>query len=69
MKIDCGPTYEERIDRLKNWHCWYAWKPVRLGSHDCRWFERIERKGEYHDCMFDGYWTWEYRELSLDSVV
>jgi hypothetical protein len=59
MKFDCGPAYEKKV-----WHKWFAWHPVRLGSHDCRWLETLERKGEFH-CGFGAtYWIFEYRPLT-----
>ena len=39
MKIDCGPTYAERAKIKQKWHRWFAWRPVRVASHDCRWLE------------------------------
>ncbi len=44
MKWDCGETRSEKWARLSEWHEWYAWYPVRVGSHDCRWLERVERR-------------------------
>ena len=51
MKFDCGETRKEKQVRLgqerirkEQWHKWFAWYPVRVGSHDCRWFEWVERK-------------------------
>lgn len=64
MRFDCGPTWQEREAAKKAWHRWFAWHPVRIGdSHDCRWLETVERKGELHSCgSFGGdWWTWEYR--------
>ena len=62
MKFDCGETGRERVSRLSNWHWWFAWHPVRIGSHDCRWLEWVARKGEAGSSMLDGpYWTWEYQ--------
>lgn len=46
MRIDCGETAEEENRRLSEWHAWFAWHPVRVGSHDCRWLETIWRKRE-----------------------
>lgn len=66
MKLDCGPTAEEKLEakefRLKNWHKFFALIPRRIGeSHECRWLEFIERKGQYV-CGYGGcWWEWEYR--------
>lgn len=62
MKFDCGETWQEQQDRLMKWHTWFAWHPVRIGSHDCRWLENIERIGTPPK-WFDDPWTWEYRSL------
>jgi hypothetical protein len=46
------------------WHVWFAWYPVRIKDHDCRWLEKVERRGnlEYY---YDGgtYWKFEYRAI------
>ena len=62
MKVNCGKTWEEKRAAKEKWHKWFAWYPVRIGSHDCRWWETIERKGEYKllsdiECG----WIYEYR--------
>ncbi|MBO0129139.1 hypothetical protein [Agrobacterium burrii] len=48
MKFNCGPTQQERRQQVRDrycvWHKWFAWFPVRVGNHDCRWLETIERK-------------------------
>ena len=59
MKLDCGESWPVKKERLKNWHRWYAWFPIQVGNHDCRWLEWIERKGD-HAC-YGGDWFWEYR--------
>ncbi len=62
MKFDCGPTLRESRAALEVWHRYFAWCPTRVGSHDCRWLEWIERKGEYNSHYgYDDQWTWEYR--------
>ena len=61
MKINCGLTRLERWDAEDSWHPWFAWRPVRVGSRDCRWLEVIERR--YVPPKMPGYFggTWEYR--------
>ena len=44
MKFNCGPTYVEKMKAQEQWHRWYAWRPVRVDSRDCRWLEYVERK-------------------------
>lgn len=74
MKFNCGPTWEEKQEaekreqeRLSDWHDFYAIIPRQVGSHDCRCFETIERKGEWHKGFWcgvhylPGWWNWEYR--------
>ena len=65
MKIDCGPTWAKTKARKEKWHSWFAWFPVRVGPHDCRWLEWIERKGKHHYSYStqSGWWTWNYRKL------
>lgn len=63
MKFNCGLTpaeksflrYEaeqKRIEYMINWHDWFAWYPVRVGSRDCRWLETVQRK--YAGYSFNG---------------
>jgi hypothetical protein len=67
MKIDCGETYREKIERLEKWHDWFAWRPVRVGSHDCRWLEVIQRKIYWKGSGMWGDPCVEYRAKSLDN--
>lgn len=60
MKFDCGETVSEKASRLSVWHRWFAWRPVQVTSHDCRWLAWIERKGTW-DYGLDSEWIWEYR--------
>lgn len=55
MKINCGPTPEERYaarkakqEAWKQWHSYFAWLPRRVGSGDCRWLEYVERRRVGH---------------------
>lgn len=61
MKFDCGETGEEMRDRLSNWHKWFAWYPVLVAPHDCRWLELVERKGTYWCISYCSGWEWVYR--------
>jgi len=63
MKFDCGPTSAEKVAAKERWHQWFAWHPIRLGSHDCRWREVVERKGTFSYNSGGGCWVWEYRDL------
>lgn len=50
MRLNCGPTKNERRQDARNqfckWHRWFAWFPVRVGSGDCRWLEHVERRAK-----------------------
>lgn len=62
MKIDCGPTWPEKKAALEQWHDWFAWYPVRVAPHDCRWLERVDRKGTLMcEGWGDSWWVWQYR--------
>ena len=61
MKFNCGLTRIEKIDKLGKWHNWFAWHPVRICSEDCRWLEKVERKGKHIDWTGGSYIIWEYR--------
>jgi hypothetical protein len=64
MKFNCGPTWQEKRELEASWHPWFAWYPVRVGSHDCRWLEVIERKGTWNGSRYNYAGCglhWEYR--------
>lgn len=64
MKWDCGLTREEEYERLCGWHPYFALIPRQVASHDCRWLEWIERKGQFLGIY--GGWEWEYRARGLE---
>lgn len=65
MKFDCGPDWKEYKEKREAWHKWFAWRPIRLASHDCRWLEIVYRKGEYYYNWDGGRgWDWEYKSAS-----
>lgn len=59
MKFNCKRKVEPRIV----WHTWFAWFPVRVGEDDCRWLEKVERRGTFEYDSQGGYWHFEYRPL------
>lgn len=68
MRIDCGPTWGERRAAKEQWHLWWAWHPVRVGPHDCRWLEWIDRKGTFYaGGMGDAWWEYEYRARPVQA--
>jgi hypothetical protein len=44
----------DRRQRLKTWHLWFAWRPIRLNSKTVAWLERLYRRTDY-------YGSYEYR--------
>jgi hypothetical protein len=62
MKFKCGPSlydrFEARHRRLRQWHRWFAWRPVHIAPDICVWLEKIERKGSPG---YEGWTDWEYR--------
>lgn len=65
MKFDCGESWQEKKARLSEWHSFFAIFPKKVGPHDCRFMEAIERKGEYlSDTLYLGsVWLWQYRAI------
>lgn len=63
MKFNCGETWTEQKARLEQWHRWFAWYPVKISNHDCRWFETIERRGTFWSPWGDAFWHWTYRVI------
>lgn len=61
MRFNCGPTWDERLAVLQQWHPFFTLIPRRVGPRDCRWLETIERKGAYHNFGLDSWWSFEYR--------
>lgn len=62
MRFNCGPSREEKILAKEEWHQWFAWRPVRVASGDCRWLETVERKGRYlFGMIVFSPWSWQYR--------
>lgn len=58
MRFNCGLSPNEKwqiskqktidaLDKLTEWHSWFAWYPVRIANGDCRWLETIQRKAKY----------------------
>ena len=62
-----GAKLRAKRTRLKNWHNWFAWFPVRVPQRgkELVWLETIERKGTKGPChcTWDGYYWWEYRNI------
>lgn len=78
MKFDCGPTRtekrklkEEKIKKkyahLSKWHKRFAWFPVKVGSHDCRWLETIEKRIDIIHDGFGNFYFREYRPIDKDK--
>lgn len=63
MKFNCGPTSEERRKAKEEWHPWFAWHPVRIGSGDCRWLETVDRLGTCYRGYGGDFWSWSYRPM------
>lgn len=50
-------TAEDALARKREWHRWFAWWPVRIGSR-VYWLETVLRRYS-DDCWLD----WEYAPL------
>lgn len=64
MKFNCGRTREEKqaeyIRHHFNWHYKFAWWPVQVDKHDCRWLEFVERRQ---------YWICGGEAASIEQVI
>lgn len=75
MKIGIGKSKqakfdsaEQKAERLREWHCWFAWKPVYVARDDRRWLETVYRRAGWAeasrwwpgDVLFDDF---EYRAV------
>jgi hypothetical protein len=66
MRFSCGQSHYEKNLAKQKWHAWFAWRPVRVASGDCRWLETVARKGRYHYGMIVySPWDWKYAALPL----
>jgi len=64
MRWDCGETWPEEVARCREWHRWFAWHPVEVADHDCRWLEWVECRGWPEEWGGEVRWNWEYRAVS-----
>jgi hypothetical protein len=67
MKFNCGETWDETVARLGKWHRWFAWHPVRIGPHDCRWLEYVWRRGDRHGSWDGTWWEWQYNDAQPEG--
>jgi hypothetical protein len=48
MKFSCGDVIDRRKERLAQWHDWFAWHPVCIGTEmgEFRrvWLEKVSRR-------------------------
>lgn len=61
MRFDCGEEWEEKKSRLEQWHPFFTVLPRKVGPHDCRFLEWVERKGTYYAYPLDSFWLWKFR--------
>lgn len=61
MKFKCGESNDQRWRRLKCWHQWFAWFPVRCGDGYCHWLETLWRRGTPKKGATFEWWEWEHR--------
>ena len=62
MKFNCvSKTDLEWVDKMENWHDFFALVPRRVASHECRWLEIIQRKGNWKWATYASGWKYEYR--------
>lgn len=66
MRLNCGPSAEEILQRISDWlkartaakinrrvigFEWFAWYPVRVGPRECRWLETVVAYGRREECL------------------
>jgi len=62
MKLDCGPSAEDKYEAKQQWHQIFALWPRRVGPNTCIWLAKVWRKGEYYGDSLGGFWQFEYSE-------
>lgn len=70
MRFDCDRIRNEIADAQwrrqqakKEWHRWFAWRPVRCLDGLCRWLEVVEMRKGYYDGYYDLWYKDTYRGL------
>lgn len=65
MKFRTEPL-SAKVERLSEWHRFFALLPYEVQPGDWRWLEFIERRGRrYGDGFFvRRFWVWEFRARS-----
>ncbi len=59
MRYAAAPTYEQRV---RQWHWWFAWRPVTTISGYRVWFEWVKRR---RVGFLVGNWgEWEYTAVT-----
>ena len=64
MRLDLGLSFAEREADKEKWHLWFAWYPVRVWRHDCRWLEYVERRGVQCGYGEGCHLEWQYKVLT-----
>lgn len=70
MKWINGLTKKAKIEKKEDWHIWFAWHPVVVGTVGegkeersvKAWFKKVLRKGHLWDKWCDS-WEYEYKEM------
>ena len=66
MRVNCGPSTKEKRQAKEDWHRWFAWRPVLVGEHDCRWLEFVMRKGTFYRIPGYAVLEYKYKEIGCD---
>ena len=54
-------THTQRMERIKEWHEWFAWRPVKDRAHGYRmWFETVLRQFNPGSGPY-----WNYRPITI----
>lgn len=61
-------TWRQKLERLENWHRWFAWHPV--WDEECGyWLEYVDRKGHFVAMPDVAFWNWSYRKPPAPEPV
>lgn len=56
-------TYEEKTNRLNQWHKWFAWYPILIKDRQNiyrYWLCNVYRRGSLHVGSRTYWWHWQY---------
>ena len=61
--------WDEMEARRSVWHIIFLWWPTSVSPTEVKWGIWYQRKGQYNDCDYGGWWTWEWKPMNDEKEV